>query len=110
MESMSKVFPDRPVVDLASTEEIFHVLYDVDQRDQVPGLPAFNSGVTYERDGYIPRWRGVLDDKGRIMVGICHNMDLGDAWEWADAAWYPERYATLAYHIGINYIIYSMTH
>jgi hypothetical protein len=110
MESMSRVFPDRAVVDLANTEEIFHVLYDVDERVQVPGLPAFNRGVTYEQDGFVPRWRGILDDKGRIMVAICHNMDLGDAWEWADAAWYPERYTTLAYHIGINYIIYSMTH
>ncbi len=110
MQSMSRVFPDRPVVDLANSDEIFHVLYDVDQRVQVPGVPALNSGVTFEQDGVVPRWRGVLDDRGRIMVAICHNMDLGDAWEWADAAWYPERYATLAYQIGINYIVYSMTH
>jgi hypothetical protein len=44
------------------------------------------------------------------MVAICHNMDLGDAWEWADYPRYPERYASLAYRTGINYIIYAMTH
>ena len=34
--------------------------------------------------GKVPHWRCIRDDKGRIMVAICHNMDLGDAWEWAD--------------------------
>jgi hypothetical protein len=37
-------------------------------------------------------------------------MDLGDAWEWADIAEYPERYATEAYRLGVNYVIYAMTH
>ena len=55
-------------------------------------------------------YRGVYDEKGRLMAAICQNMDLGDAWEWADNPNYPERYASLAYRIGINYIIYSMTH
>ena len=48
--------------------------------------------------------------RARIQVAICHNMDLGDAWEWADSPDYPEKYASLAYRIGINYIVYSMTH
>ena len=39
-----------------------------------------------------------------------HNMDLGDAWEHADHPQYPEKYASLAYRIGINYIIYAMSH
>ena len=55
-------------------------------------------------------WRAIFDDKGRIQVAICHNMDLGDAWEWADSPDYPEKYASLAYRIGINYLVYSMTH
>jgi hypothetical protein len=44
------------------------------------------------------------------MVAICHNMDLGDAWEWADRPDYPVQFASQAYQIGINYILYSMTH
>ena len=110
MASMSRVFPDRPVVEMENKDAIFHVLYDLDERFQVPGLAALYGGVTYERDGIEARWRGIYDDKGRIMVAICHNMDLGDAWEWADDPTYPERYASLAYRIGVNYIVYSMTH
>jgi hypothetical protein len=110
MESLSKVFPDRPVVDIEDSDQIFHVLYDLTERPQVPGVATFGSGVTYEYDGVEPKWRAVYDDKGRIMVAICHNMDLGDAWEWADNPNYPEKYASLAYRIGINYIIYAMTH
>jgi hypothetical protein len=37
-------------------------------------------------------------------------MDLGDAWEHADDAWYPEKFTGLAYRIAINYIVYDMTH
>ena len=44
------------------------------------------------------------------MVAICFNQDNGDAWEWADSSRYPERWASQAYRMGINYIIYAMTH
>lgn len=110
MEGLQRIFPDRMVVDLADGEPIFHVLYDLDQKVQVPGRQFIYSGRTYERDGYEARWRAVLDEKGRVQVGICHNMDLGDAWEWADDPQYPEPYASLAYRIGINYVVYAMTH
>lgn len=110
MASMQRVFPDRPIVEVEDSDEIFHVLYDLDQRFQVPGIRYFSSGRTYEQDGIEPRWRGIYDDEGRLMVGICHNMDLGDAWEWADLPQYPEAWASLAYRVGVNYIIYSMTH
>jgi hypothetical protein len=110
MASMQRVFPDRPVVELEDSDALFHVLYDLDERFQVPGIRYFYSGQTYEQDGIEPRWRGILDDEGRLMVAICHNMDLGDAWEWADHPQYPEPWASLAYRIGVNYIIYAMTH
>lgn len=110
MESLTRVFPDRPVVDLESSEAIFHVIYDLDQRVQVPGIQYLRSGRTYEQDGISPKWGGVFDEKGRLVVAICHNMDLGDAWEWADYPAYPEKYASLAYRIGVNYIVYAMTH
>jgi len=110
MDSMNRVFPDRPVVDIEDADEVFHVLYDLDQRIQIPGIAPLSRGVTYERDGVVPRWRGVYDDQGRVMVAICHNMDLGDAWEWADLPQYPEKYPSMAYRIGINYITYAFTH
>jgi hypothetical protein len=110
MESLQRVFPDRPVVELENADPIFHVLYNLDERVQVPGRQFVYSRQTYERDGVEARWRAVFDDKGRIQVAICHNMDLGDAWEWADDPRYPEKFASLAYRIGINYLVYSMTH
>jgi uncharacterized protein DUF4159 len=110
MDGLKQVFPDRPVVDIEEDNPIFHILYDLRERVQVPGRQFIYSGRTYEKDGVEPRWRAVFDEKGRIQVAICHNMDLGDAWEWADSPDYPEKYASLAYRIGINYIVYSMTH
>lgn len=110
MASLREVFPSRPVVDIDDSDPIFHVLYDLDHRFQVPGIQFLRSGRTYEQDGFEPEWKAVYDDKNRVVVAICHNMDLGDAWEWADLPEYPERYASLAYRVGVNYIIYAMTH
>lgn len=109
--SMRKVLPDRPIVDIPDEHVIFHVLYDLDDRWQIPGRNSVYSGVTWEHPLGIPEhWRGVFDDDGRIMVAINFNMDLGDAWEHADDAFYPEPSTALAYRIGINYLVYSMTH
>jgi Domain of unknown function (DUF4159) len=108
--SLRRVFPDRPILELQDDNPIFHGLYNLDKRFQVPGRQYVYSGRTYERDGIEARWRGVMDDNGRVQVAICHNMDLGDAWEWADFPDYPEPYASLAYRIGINYLVYAMSH
>jgi hypothetical protein len=110
VESMQKVFPDRPIVDIPDEDSIFHTIYDLDNRYQVPGAQYLRSGRTYEYDGYEAKWRGIYDEKGRLVVAICHNMDLGDAWEYADWPQYDERFAALAFRIVSNYIIYSMTH
>jgi len=110
MRGMLQVFPDRPIEDLPDKDEIFHVLYDLDQRFQVPGEQYVSTGRTYEKDGYNAEWRAIRDDNGRVMVAICHNMHLGDAWEWADDPQYPERFASLAFRIGIDYVMYGMTH
>ncbi len=110
MAGMRQVLPNRPVEELSDNDEIFHVLFDLGERFQVPGEQYVWSGRTYEKDGYIPRWRAIRDDKGRIIVAICYNMHLGDAWEWADMPQYPEKFSSLAYRVGMNYIIYGMTH
>ena len=110
MSGMRQVLPDLPVEDLSDSDEIFHVLYDLGERFQVPGEQYVNTGRTYEKDGYVPKWRAIRDSKGRIIVAICHNMHLGDAWEWADMPEYPESFASMAYRVGLNYIVYGMTH
>jgi hypothetical protein len=110
MASMQKVFPDRPVVDIPEGDAAFHVVYDLDQRIQIPSLQFRYSGRTWEKGGITPHWRGIYDDDGRLMVAINHNMDLGDAWEHADWPEYPENMTALAYRFGINYLVYAMTH
>jgi hypothetical protein len=110
MDSMRRVFPERAMVDIEDRDEVLHVLYDLDERIQIPGLAALYNGVTYEQDGVKPAWRGVYDDNGRLMVAANHNMDLGDALEHADNPEYPENMTAMAYRFAVNYVIYAMTH
>jgi hypothetical protein len=112
MASMTKVFPDRPIEDIPDSDPIFHTIYDLGERFQVAGWQWYRSRRTYEagETGKTPHWRCIRDDKGRIMVAICHNMDLGDAWEWSDDPRYPEKWASLAYRIAMNYFTYDLTH
>jgi hypothetical protein len=112
IESMNKVFPDRPIVDLDSASPIFHTIYDLDRRYQVPGALYLETGLTYEKGetGKTPHWRAIYDDHGRVMVAMCHNMDLGDSWEHADNPQYPAQFSDLGIRIGIDYIVYAFTH
>ncbi len=110
LASMSRVFPDRPVVDIDNADAIFHTIFDLDERYQVPGEQFVYSHRRYEKDGFDAHWRGIYDDKGRLMVAICHDMDLGDSWEHADNPRYPEQFSALGIRIGVNYITYAMTH
>ena len=76
-QSLQKVFPDRPWIEIPESDEVMHVLYDLDKSTQIPGVRALYSGRTWEDDGYDPHWRGIYDDKGRLLVAINFNMDLG---------------------------------
>jgi len=111
-ESMHKVFPDRPINDLEDSNSIFHTIYDLDHRYQVPGAIYLETHLTYEKgeSGRPPHWRAIYDDRGRVIVAICHNMDLGDSWEHADNPQYPSNFSDLGLRIGINYIVYAFTH
>ena len=110
-QSMRKVFPDRQAVDVPNGDQLFHSVYDMNDRYQVPGawgVGGYRPG--YQNDGDTPFWRAIYDDKGRVVVAIVMNSDLGDSWEYADDPYYPEKYSALGIRTGINYIVYSMTH
>ncbi len=110
-QRIKRVFPDRPIVDIDDKDAIFHTVYDLDERFQVPGQAHLRQGYKNGGDGGIgAHWRAIYDDKGRIMVAISYNSDLGDAWEWADDCCYPEKFSGLALRIGVNYVVYAMTH
>lgn len=111
------VFPDREPFDLSIDHPIFHSIFDLKERPQIPGAPHFNrylsTGATWEReDAKEVHYRGINDDKGRLMVIICHNTDLGDGWEReGDNEGYFEHFSEKsAYPLGINIVYYAMTH
>ena len=113
-QSMQRTFPEKPIIDIPEDDALLHVLYDLDQRTQIPGLRHLRAGPGGETvvsgAAWPPIWRGIYDDEGRLLVAINFNQDVGDAWEHADWPQYPEPMTALAYRFGINYIIYAMTH
>ena len=107
-DSMKKVFPDRPIIEVPDADALFHTVYDLDDRYGIPGAAHLQVGS--KNGGIVPHWRAILDDRGRVMVAISYNSDIGDSWEWADSPEYPEKFSALGVRLGINYIVYAMTH
>jgi hypothetical protein len=58
----------------------------------------------------VPYYMGISDENDRLMVFIARNADNGDAWEWIDEPQYPLKYGLGAYRLGMNVIVYAMTH
>jgi len=108
--TMKRVFPDRDLVEVPDGDQVFHVLYDLKDRYGIPGEWSLHSGVPYLNGGRVGHWRGIYDDKKRLMVMCDFNSDTSDSWEWADEPRYPEKYSAQGIRIGVNYIIYAMTH
>ena len=109
-DSMRRVFPDRSMVDIDSSDAVFHTIFDLNDRYQVPGARYIRSGQTAKCYGCEAAWRGIYDNKGRLMVAATFQSDVGDSWEYADDPLYPERFSALGIRIGINYVVYAMTH
>ena len=108
---MRRVLPDRRIEEISLDHPVFSSFYEIRELLQVPSIRVgLRGGPTWERDGYEPHSRGISDDDGRLMVLINWNSDLGDAWEWAESPYYPLEYSTFAYQLGINAIVYAMTH
>jgi hypothetical protein len=112
----SRVMPpeEYPLTPLPLSHEIFHCVFEVKEYPQIPSVHAWlGTGLTYERyDAKEPHFRGVFDKKGRLMTIVCHNTDLGDGWEredW-DESYFREFSAKKAYPMGINIVVYAMTH
>jgi hypothetical protein len=107
---ITQVLPEFEIVELPLDHPLFSVVYEVDEIVQVPNIGNGRAGgPTYEQDGYEAKCFGIFDDKGRLMVVINWNTDLGDAWEWAEDPSYPLDYSTYAYRMGANFIFYAMT-
>ena len=108
-----KIFPDKELVKLDTNHPIFHSFFDVSQFTQVPGRSVtwnYGSGFYLDDPDYPPSVHGVLDDDGRVMMVANFNTDLGDGWEHTFYEEYPTHYVNEAYKLGINYIIYALSH
>ena len=108
-ESLKRVFPDRPIIDLTDDHPIFHVLYDLPEMTKVV-IPHASVMWGGRMGRGPPRWRGVEDEDGRLMVLIAYNNDVQDAWQWADDPRYPAELVNLALRLGVNVAMYAMTH
>ena len=85
-----------------------YVYYDIDGPQMIPAL--YRSDEYGEQGINFASNHAILDDGGRVMVLINWNSDMGDGWEHTYHSAYPTRYANSAYRLGINYLMYSMTH
>ncbi len=110
METMREIVPDQPIVDLENGDPIFHIVYDLNNRYQILGQWALTGRMAERWVGTTPGWRGIYDDKHRLIVAITFNNDVGDSWEYADDPYYPEKYSALGIRLGVNDVIYAMTH
>ena len=113
-ETMDRIMPGSQAEEIPNADPIFHVLYDLDDKFMVANYRSLiGSGVPYHVNtpgGTIPHWRGIRDKKGRIVVAIVFNSDIGDSWEHADNPQYPEKYSNMGMRISTNYAAYAMTH
>ena len=114
---MKKVFPDRAFTELPLTHPLYHCVFEIKVKGQVPnvrlGEESQYDGRTWERDDAREvHHRVISDDKGRIMVIATHNTDNGDGWEReGENDYYFRNFSEkIAYPLGINIIFYSMTH
>ena len=106
-----RVLPGHAIEERDVDHPLFSSFYDIDEIRQVPGFGrGTRGGPTWERDGRVPHVRGIFDEHRRLMVVINFNTDLGDAWEWAENPYYPLMYSTYAYEMGVNMIVYAMSH
>ncbi len=116
-QQIKRVFPDREPLELPLDHPLFHCVYDLKEKPQVPSVNVAlwgrAQGITWEReDAKQVHIKGIFDDQGRMMVVICHNTDFGDGWEreGMDPWYFKEFSEKRAYPMGINIVFYAMTH
>ncbi len=117
-QQMSRVFPGQTPIDLPLSHPIFHLVYDLKEKPQVPDIRTWRSGSNFEFQhggpygDMLPHFQGYFDHHNRLVALLCHNNDLGDGWEReGENHDYFERFSVpWSYPMGINIITYAMTH
>jgi hypothetical protein len=112
-ENFKRVLPDNEPRELDLSHEVFHIVYQLREKPQIPSIHAWQGGYRTERwDAQEPHYLGVFDENERMMAIICHNTDLGDGWEeeGVDPDYFREYSEKWSYPLGINIVVYAMTH
>lgn len=103
VDQMRRVLPDGRLVQLDVSHPIFNSFFHIETLDfEHPNFPEVK-----------PVYYGIFEDndpKKRLMVVANYNHDIGDYWEWSDTEWIPIELSNEAYKLGVNYVIYGMTH
>ncbi|HEY5914456.1 MAG TPA: DUF4159 domain-containing protein [Verrucomicrobiae bacterium] len=116
---LRKVFPTREFIELSLTNQLYHCVFNITSKGQVPNVELGTRSQfdpehrTWERpDAKVVHHRAILDDKGRIMVFATHNTDNGDGWEWEgdNLFFFREFSEKISYPLAINVLYYVMTH
>ncbi len=114
---LSRVLPpgEFPMIDIPPDHPIMHTLYDVREIPQVPSISHWTryGGDTSERgrDSAVVYFKGIHDERGRLLVLISHNTDIADTWEReGESQQYFDLFSPRGYAIGVNVVLYAMTH
>jgi hypothetical protein len=101
-DRMLEVLPDARIVELDATHPIFHSFFEINALDH-----------THPYYGLRSVFYGIFEDNDpekRLMVIVNYNNDVGESWEWSDTGYIPIELSNEAYKLGVNYIVYAMTH
>ncbi len=102
-ENMKRVLPEARFVEMQATHPIFHAFFEINELDNFP--QAYNSGQ--------PIFRGIFEDNDpnkRLQVIVNYNTDISQYWEWSGRGFRPFDQTNEAYKLGVNYLIYGLTH
>jgi hypothetical protein len=118
-EQISRVLPPTrfPVAEITPPVDhaLWKAMFPVQKLPQMASIQTWRrTGDIIERwndDGGLPTARAISDDHGRIMVLMVHNTDLPDPWEReGEDKDYFYRFSPDAYAVGINILLYAMSH
>jgi len=101
--NMKRVLPDVRFYEMSATHPIFHNFFEIDDLEVVP--QAYNRGK--------PIFRGVYEDNDptkRLQMIINYNTDVSQFWEWSGTGLRPVDQTNEAYKLGVNYVVYGLTH
>lgn len=117
VEEIGRVLPpkDFPIVNLTPDHPLFRAMFVVSRVPQIPSINHWRrtGGDTSERgmESVEPDIAGIADRHGRLMVVMTHDTDISDAWEReGEDARYFYLFSPDGYAVGINIVIYALTH